>query len=61
MRYHQLNAMYCLEISVLVGSGTNVVAEWEHVRGPHGYGEVNEAGKDLLTILSLNEATICNT
>ena len=46
---------------MLVGSGTNVVAEWEHVRGPHGYGEVNEAGKDLLTILSLNEATICNT
>ena len=28
--------------------------EWWHVRGPHGYGEINEAGKELLDFLSSN-------
>ena len=35
--------------------------EWWQVRGPHGYGELNEAGRELLTFLSMNEATVCNT
>ena len=35
--------------------------EWWNVRGPHGIGETNEAGKELLTFLSMNEATVCNT
>lgn len=35
--------------------------EWWNVRGPHGFGETNEAGKELLAFLSMNEATVCNT
>ena len=34
--------------------------EWRYERCPHGYGELNEAGKELLS-LSRNEATICNS
>ena len=34
--------------------------EWWHVRGPHGYEETNEAGKELLNCLSRNEAIVCN-
>ena len=34
---------------------------WWYERGPHGYGELNEAGKELLSFLSVNEATVCNT
>ena len=33
----------------------------ERVRGPFGMGEVNDAGQELLSFLTLNEATICNT
>ena len=36
--------------------------EEEHkVLRPHGYGELNEAGKELLSFLSINEATVCST
>ena len=35
--------------------------EWADVRGPCGFGECNEAGKELLSFLSLNNATVCNT
>ena len=35
--------------------------EWWRVRGPHGHGELNVAGRELLSFLSTNEATICNT
>ena len=35
--------------------------EWWNVRGPHGHGDLNDADKDLLSFLSTNEATICNT
>ena len=35
--------------------------EWWYERGPHGYGDLNEAGKELLSFLSANEATVCNT
>ena len=34
---------------------------WEKSRGPHGFGEMNDAGKELLSFLSLNETTVCNT
>ena len=34
---------------------------WWYERGPHGYGELNEAGRELLSFLSTNEATVCNT
>ena len=36
-------------------------SEWWNVRGPHGHGELNDAGRELLTFLSINEATVCNT
>ena len=35
--------------------------EWHDVRGPCGFGEVNDAGKELLSFLSMNQSTICNT
>ena len=35
--------------------------EWDLEYSTHGFGEVNEDGRELLTSLSLNEATICNT
>ena len=34
---------------------------WDGVRGPHGYGVVNDAGKELLSFLSIHQATVCNT
>ena len=34
---------------------------WDKCRGPNGFGELNDAGRDLLHFLSLNEATVCNT
>ena len=30
---------------------------WGKSRGPHGFGKMNDAGKELLSFLSLNEAT----
>ncbi len=30
-------------------------------KGPHRYEELNEAGRDLLSFLSTNEVTVCNT
>ena len=35
--------------------------QWDGILGPHGLGKVNDAGKYLLSFLSLNSATICNT
>ena len=34
---------------------------WGSVRGPHGYGVINDTGKDLLSFLSVHWATVCNT
>lgn len=31
------------------------------VRGPHGYGVANDAGRELLSFLSSHQATVCNT
>ena len=36
-------------------------SDWGSVRGPHGYGNLNDAGRELLTFLAINEATVCNT
>ena len=41
-----------------VGARSMPDDEWEFERGPHGFDEVNEAGRELLAFLSLNEATI---
>ena len=35
--------------------------QWQRSRSPHGIGEANNAGKELLSFLCLNEATTCNT
>ena len=35
--------------------------EWWYERGPNGIGELNEAGRELLSFLSTNEVTVCNT
>ncbi len=34
---------------------------WWNERDPRGYGDLNEVGRELLTFLSINRATICNT
>ena len=31
------------------------------MRGPYGLGSVNDAGKELLSFLSLHQAMVCNT
>ena len=49
------------DFNARVGSGVNSNDLWLNERGPHGYGELNEAGKELLSFLSVNEATVCNT
>lgn len=41
--------------------GVDLQAEWSHVRGPDGIGECNDAGKELLSFMSINDASICNT
>ena len=35
--------------------------EWWYERGLHGYGDLNDAGKELLSFLAINGATVCNT
>ena len=35
--------------------------KWWYERGPHGYGELNEDGEELLTFLAINETIVCNT
>ena len=48
------------DFNALVGSRGADDECW-YERGPHGYGEPNEAGKELLSFLSTNEATVCNS
>ena len=43
------------------GSRDSTDDPWDRVGGPHGYGETNDAGEDLLKFFSINEATVCNT
>ena len=38
-----------------------VGGQWVLVRGPHGYEVINDAGKELLSFLSVHWATVCNT
>ena len=35
--------------------------QWAGVRGPHGFGAANDAGKELLSLLASHQATVCNT
>ena len=34
---------------------------WGLVRGPHGHGSVNDAGKELLSFFNTYHVTVCNT
>ena len=49
------------DLNACVVSRSDTDDTWEGVRGPHGYGESNGAGRELLTFLSTTEATVCNT
>lgn len=43
------------------GSRVSGGEEWWYERGPHGHGALNEAGRELLSFLSINGATVSNT
>ena len=49
------------DFNALVGSRVGEGDQWWGVRGPHRHGSLNEAGKELLSFLSINDATVCNT
>ena len=49
------------DFNARVGSRQGDDDPWGHVQGPHGYGECNDSGRELLAFLSTNEAVICNT
>ena len=49
------------DFNARVGSRMNQDDDWWYERGPHGHGVLNEAGRELLSFLSINEATVCNT
>ena len=55
--------MYVLlgDFNARVGSRESVDEEWRGVRGPCGYGQTNDCGRELLSFLSLHQATVCNT
>ena len=46
------------DFNARVGSRVSVNDQWANVRG---LGEINDAGCELLTFLSINEETVCNT
>ena len=49
------------DFNARVGSRHPTGDQWGGVRGPHGFGETNDAGKELLGFLSIQQATVCNT
>ena len=49
------------DFNARVGSRTGEMTGGVMSGGTHGYGSLNEAGKELLSFLSVNEATVCNT
>ena len=49
------------DFNARVGSSSSKENQWDKNRGPHGFGDVNDAGKEFLHFLSPNEATTCNT
>ena len=57
------NESYVLlgDFNACVGSRHGQDDLWSLVRGPHGFGACNDAGGELLSFLSTNEAMICNT
>ena len=49
------------DFNARVGSRLNDDDLWTSVRGPHGFGDINDSGRELLTFLAMNEATLHNT
>ena len=49
------------DFNARVGSREDEDDMWAAVRGPHGLGVFNDAGRELLSFLSSHQATICNT
>ena len=49
------------DFNARVGSRMSAHDLWDGVRGPAGYGDTNDAGKELLMFLSAQKATVCNT
>ena len=49
------------DFNARVGSRESEDEQWSAVRGPHGYGVINDAGRELLSFLSSHQATVCNT
>ena len=47
------------EFNIRVGSREGSDDLWWHVREPHGVGECNDSGKELLNFLSNNKAFVC--
>ncbi len=48
------------DFNARIGSRT-CYDEWSETRGPHGFGQLNSSGEELLSFLSMNAATVCNT
>ena len=49
------------DFNARVGSCDCADDPWSRVRGPHGYGNINDSGRELLEFLAVNEATVCNS
>ena len=49
------------DFNARVGSREGSDDPWWYERGPHGLGVMNEAGRELLSFLSIIGATVCNT
>ena len=49
------------DFNARVGSREEASEDWSGVRGPHGYGTANDAGKEVLVFLAAHQATLCNT
>ena len=49
------------DFNARVGSRVSQDDQWVQERDTHGYGDMNQAGKELLAFLAINEATVCNT
>ena len=46
------------DLNARVGSRRDTDDTWKGVRGPYGYGESNDMGRELLTFLSVTKATV---
>ncbi|XP_065886632.1 uncharacterized protein [Dysidea avara] len=49
------------DFNARVGSRVCLDDQWDGVRGPYGFGELNDAGRELLSFLSSHEGMVCNT